>query len=164
MEAKELRELFNELINAGRDMERRDRLQQPYISEEMYFVDIKRRYLNTSPPLTDEEKFVERALNRISTHKLIFKIRELLKEFWYYGKEYATCYSSDGECERIELKDRLEDVKLFDEMLSHPKQEDEKELKQYPLPRPMEAWKKAQELDLPDYIDWHLAKEKSLKP
>ena len=30
----------------------------------------------------------------------------------------------------------------------------------HPLPRPMEAWNEAQKLDLPDYIDWHLAQEK----
>ena len=29
------------------------------------------------------------------------------------------------------------------------------------LPRPLEAWNEAQKLDVADYIDWHLEKEKS---
>lgn len=46
---EKLRKLFDELINAGRDMERRDRLQQSYLSEDFYFIDIKRRYLQSLP-------------------------------------------------------------------------------------------------------------------
>ena len=29
----------------------------------------------------------------------------------------------------------------------------------HPLPRPLEAWKKARELSLSDYINWHMTKE-----
>lgn len=29
----------------------------------------------------------------------------------------------------------------------------------YKLPRPLEAWNKARELELSDYINWHLKKE-----
>mgnify|MGYP000126711638 CR=1 FL=1 len=36
--------LFKELINAGRDMESRDRLDLYYLSEEEYFKNILRRY------------------------------------------------------------------------------------------------------------------------
>ena len=31
----------------------------------------------------------------------------------------------------------------------------------FTLPRPLEAWNEAQKLDVADYIDWHLEKEKS---
>jgi hypothetical protein len=31
----------------------------------------------------------------------------------------------------------------------------------FTLPRPLEAWNEAQKLDVTDYIDWHLEKEKS---
>jgi hypothetical protein len=31
----------------------------------------------------------------------------------------------------------------------------------FALPRPLEAWNEAQKLDVADYIDWHLEKEKS---
>ena len=31
----------------------------------------------------------------------------------------------------------------------------------FTLPRPLEAWNEAQKLDVADYIDWHLGKEKS---
>ena len=30
----------------------------------------------------------------------------------------------------------------------------------FTLPRPLEAWNEAQKLDIADYIDWHLEKEK----
>ena len=30
----------------------------------------------------------------------------------------------------------------------------------HPLPRPLEAWKNAREMELSDYIEWHLAQEK----
>jgi hypothetical protein len=43
---EKFRELFNELINAGRDMQIRDNLGNSYISEDMYYKDIKKRYLN----------------------------------------------------------------------------------------------------------------------
>ena len=38
------KELFNELINAGRDMERRDNLNQPYINEKEYLQNVINRY------------------------------------------------------------------------------------------------------------------------
>jgi len=38
------KELFNELINAGRDMERRDNLNQPYISGDEYLHNVLDRY------------------------------------------------------------------------------------------------------------------------
>ena len=38
------KELFNELINAARDMERRDRLNQPYISDDEYLHNVLDRY------------------------------------------------------------------------------------------------------------------------
>jgi hypothetical protein len=38
------KELFNELINAGRDMERRDGLNQPYISGDEYLHNVLDRY------------------------------------------------------------------------------------------------------------------------
>jgi len=43
---EKFRELFNELINAGRDMQIRDNLGNSYMSEEMYFKDVKARYSN----------------------------------------------------------------------------------------------------------------------
>ena len=43
---KKFRELFNELISAGRDMQTRDNLGNSYMSEEMYFNDVKNRYSN----------------------------------------------------------------------------------------------------------------------
>lgn len=38
------KELFNELINAGRDMERRDNLNQPYVSGDEYLHNVLDRY------------------------------------------------------------------------------------------------------------------------
>jgi len=38
------KELFNELINAGRDMERRDNLNQPYKSSDEYLHNVLDRY------------------------------------------------------------------------------------------------------------------------
>ena len=38
------KELFNELINAGRDMERRDSLKLPYISGDEYLQNVLDRY------------------------------------------------------------------------------------------------------------------------
>tara|TARA_B100000768_G_C11210520_1_gene345803 strand:+ start:894 stop:1073 length:180 start_codon:yes stop_codon:yes gene_type:complete len=38
------KELFNELINAGRDMERRDNLNQPYINGKEYLQNVINRY------------------------------------------------------------------------------------------------------------------------
>ena len=38
------KELFNELINAGRDMESRDNLNQPYIRYEDYLHNVLDRY------------------------------------------------------------------------------------------------------------------------
>ena len=43
---EKFRELFNELINAGRDMQIRDNLGNSYMSEDMYFKDVKARYSN----------------------------------------------------------------------------------------------------------------------
>ena len=43
---EKFRELFNEPINAGRDMQIRDNLGNSYMSEEMYFKDVKARYSN----------------------------------------------------------------------------------------------------------------------
>ena len=43
---EKFRELFNELINAGRDMQTRDNLGNSYMSEDMYFKDVKARYSN----------------------------------------------------------------------------------------------------------------------
>jgi hypothetical protein len=30
----------------------------------------------------------------------------------------------------------------------------------HPLPRPLEAWKAAREMELSDYIEWHLEQER----
>lgn len=30
----------------------------------------------------------------------------------------------------------------------------------HPLPRPLEAWKQAREMELSDYIEWHLEQER----
>ena len=43
---EKFRELFNELINAGRDMQIRDKLGNIYMCEDMYFKDVKARYSN----------------------------------------------------------------------------------------------------------------------
>ena len=43
---EKFRELFNELIRAGRYMQTRDNLGNSYMSEEMYFNDVKDRYSN----------------------------------------------------------------------------------------------------------------------
>ena len=43
---EKFRELFNELVSAGRDMQIRDNLGNSYMSEDMYFKDVKARYSN----------------------------------------------------------------------------------------------------------------------
>ena len=76
------------------------------------------------------------------------------------GDKRADNLTEFGECLLKELKQLLS--------VCEQKQTEQKSncnlphvsVAKHPLPRPLEAWKQAREMELSDYIEWHLEQER----
>jgi hypothetical protein len=77
--------------------------------------------------------------------------KEVEEEERKYNESNDHFYKTCRSCYKLQLLVCLNGLKILDiPPVSVAK---------HPLPRPLEAWKKARELSLSDYINWHMTKE-----